>query len=76
MKLSFGTMKAHTKIIKPKDTMYTLCRTNGKIKRAQMKKPPKVLDDLIFGNDAKRKYFLENIHSYDSMFFLRQWEER
>lgn len=47
---------------------YSLCCLNGKIELPQVKRPPKLLDDLIFGNNAKSKHFLENSRSYNSMF--------
>lgn len=33
-----------------------------------MKRPPIVLNELIFGNDARSKHFLQNIRYYNSMF--------
>ncbi|XP_057764030.1 uncharacterized protein LOC131008561 [Salvia miltiorrhiza] len=50
---------------KPK---YSLCCMHGKIELPKAMCPPKVLYDLIFGNNAKSKHYLQNIRSYNNMF--------
>lgn len=56
------------KPIKAKNPKYSLCCINGKIQLPKIATPPKVLHDLIFGNDSKSKHYLQNIRSYNSMF--------
>ncbi|XP_057779966.1 uncharacterized protein LOC130998566 [Salvia miltiorrhiza] len=51
-----------------KHPTYTLCCGKGKIQLPKMTCPPKVLYDLIFGDNCKSKHFLENVRSYNNMF--------
>ncbi|XP_057790213.1 uncharacterized protein LOC131007083, partial [Salvia miltiorrhiza] len=56
------------KSYKSKTPKYSLCCLSGKIELPRMKRPPKLLEELIFGNNVKSNHFLENIRSYNSMF--------
>ncbi|XP_075079773.1 uncharacterized protein LOC142165026 [Nicotiana tabacum] len=45
-----------------------MCCDRGKIKLLDLKKPPEVLEQLLFGSGHKSSHFRENIRSYNSIF--------
>ncbi|XP_070008573.1 uncharacterized protein [Nicotiana sylvestris] len=45
-----------------------MCCDRGKIKLLDLKKPPEVLEQLLFGSGPKSSHFRENIRSYNSIF--------
>ncbi|XP_072060611.1 uncharacterized protein [Arachis hypogaea] len=47
---------------------YTLCCKGGQVEIPQLQEAPKVLYNLLYGNDARSKHFRENIRTYNSMF--------
>ncbi|KAL6564888.1 hypothetical protein OROMI_016338 [Orobanche minor] len=47
---------------------YTLCCKSGNVVLPMMKKPPRILRDLIYGRDRRSSHFVDNIRSYNSMF--------
>ncbi|XP_059289718.1 uncharacterized protein LOC132043247 isoform X6 [Lycium ferocissimum] len=51
-----------------KNPIFTMCCQKGKIKLPDLKKPPQVLEQLLFGTGHKSNHFQEKIRSYNSMF--------
>ena len=49
---------------------FSLCCMHGKIKLHTMQRPPNVLTSLLYGDSSRRKHFIENIRSYNNMFYF------
>ncbi|XP_070008699.1 uncharacterized protein [Nicotiana sylvestris] len=58
-----------------KKPIFTMCCDRGKIKLPDLKKPPEVLKQLLFGSGPKSSHFRENIRSYDSIFSFTRGED-
>nr|XP_025648288.1 uncharacterized protein LOC112743284 [Arachis hypogaea] len=50
------------------DPKYTLCCRGGQVEIPHLQEAPKMLYDLLFGNDTRSKHFQNNIRTYNSMF--------
>ncbi|XP_074293620.1 uncharacterized protein LOC141620718 [Silene latifolia] len=53
---------------KPVVPSFTMCCKNGIVELPFIKKPPKLLCDLLMRKHPKSKHFIENIRSYNNMF--------
>ncbi|XP_045793087.1 uncharacterized protein LOC123888169 [Trifolium pratense] len=47
---------------------FSMCCQKGEVKLPLLKKPPKLLMDLISGQDRRSRHFKDNIRAYNSMF--------
>ncbi|XP_016165226.1 uncharacterized protein LOC107607839 [Arachis ipaensis] len=50
------------------DPKYILCCRGGEVEIPHLQEAPKMLYDLLFGNDTGSKHFQNNIRTYNSMF--------
>ncbi|KAM3204248.1 hypothetical protein P3L10_027657 [Capsicum annuum] len=76
VELFFGTKKEHTSITNKKKIIFTLCCQQGIIKLPYLRKPPQILEKLLFGSGPKCSHFRDKIRSYNSMFSFTSMEEK